>query len=149
MRDYGAVKSGVPTWVGNLPVGHGGTYGDPRGGKFGTAGQQFFRWVLRGDSSVSGFFTGNGAQADGWTVQSKSLGNINVSPLPTGTSAPTSAPTTAPTTAPNPTTTAAPQPTGNCASKWGQCGGQGWSGPTCCQSGSTCNKTNDWYSQCV
>ncbi|CAG7853262.1 Endo-1,4-beta-xylanase xynf11a Short=Xylanase xynf11a; AltName: Full=1,4-beta-D-xylan xylanohydrolase xynf11a; Flags: Precursor [Serendipita indica DSM 11827] len=38
---------------------------------------------------------------------------------------------------------------GNCAAKWGQCGGQGYSGPTCCQSGSTCKYSNAWYSQCL
>ncbi|KAK3309214.1 glycoside hydrolase family 6 protein [Chaetomium strumarium] len=37
----------------------------------------------------------------------------------------------------------------NCASQWGQCGGNGWTGPTCCASGSTCVKQNDWYSQCL
>ncbi|KAL2136977.1 hypothetical protein VTI74DRAFT_11159 [Chaetomium olivicolor] len=37
----------------------------------------------------------------------------------------------------------------NCSAKWGQCGGQGWSGPTCCQSGSTCQAANQWYSQCL
>ncbi|PPR06361.1 hypothetical protein CVT24_002474 [Panaeolus cyanescens] len=45
------------------------------------------------------------------------------------------------------TTTTQPQPTGgggNCAAKWGQCGGQGWTGPTCCQSGSTCQASNQW-----
>ncbi|OBT61572.1 hypothetical protein VE03_08943 [Pseudogymnoascus sp. 23342-1-I1] len=54
-------------------------------------------------------------------------------------------------TDPQPTTTT-PQPTSNpgtgCSAIWGQCGGQGWTGPTCCSSGS-CKKTNDWYSQCV
>ncbi|GAB1315267.1 Endo-1,4-beta-xylanase [Madurella fahalii] len=38
---------------------------------------------------------------------------------------------------------------GNCAARWGQCGGQGWNGPTCCQSGSTCQAANQWYSQCL
>ncbi|KAK4213538.1 glycosyl hydrolases family 11-domain-containing protein [Rhypophila decipiens] len=38
---------------------------------------------------------------------------------------------------------------GNCAQKWGQCGGQGWNGPTCCVSGSTCRQSNQWYSQCL
>ncbi|KAH6913348.1 family 62 glycosyl hydrolase [Coprinopsis sp. MPI-PUGE-AT-0042] len=47
-----------------------------------------------------------------------------------------------------PPTTTQP-PSGNCAAKWAQCGGQGYSGPTCCQSGSTCTKSNDWYSQCL
>ncbi|KAJ3050591.1 hypothetical protein HK097_008417 [Rhizophlyctis rosea] len=38
---------------------------------------------------------------------------------------------------------------GNCAAKWGQCGGQGWTGATCCASGSTCRASNQWYSQCL
>jgi hypothetical protein len=46
------------------------------------------------------------------------------------------------------TTTNPPaQPTGACASMWGQCGGAGWTGPTCC-SGGTCKASNEWYSQC-
>nr|AGI55995.1 mEos2-CBM1(Cel6A) fusion [synthetic construct] len=36
-----------------------------------------------------------------------------------------------------------------CSSVWGQCGGQNWSGPTCCASGSTCVYSNDYYSQCL
>ncbi|KAG9020985.1 hypothetical protein FS837_007693, partial [Tulasnella sp. UAMH 9824] len=32
---------------------------------------------------------------------------------------------------------------------WGQCGGIGWTGPTTCVAGSTCVKSNDWYSQCI
>ncbi|KAI8624747.1 carbohydrate-binding module family 1 [Xylariaceae sp. FL1651] len=36
-----------------------------------------------------------------------------------------------------------------CASQWGQCGGTGWSGATCCASGSSCVKSNDYYSQCL
>jgi len=56
------------------------------------------------------------------------------------------------TTRPAATTTAAP-PTntggsGSCSAIWGQCGGQGWQGPTCCQSGSTCVASNQYYSQC-
>lgn len=30
-----------------------------------------------------------------------------------------------------------------CGAIWTQCGGQGWTGPTCCQSGSTCKFSND------
>ncbi|KAL0935987.1 exoglucanase type c precursor [Colletotrichum truncatum] len=30
-----------------------------------------------------------------------------------------------------------------------QCGGIGWGGPTTCVSPYTCNKVNDWYSQCL
>ncbi|CAG7853260.1 Endo-1,4-beta-xylanase B Short=Xylanase B; AltName: Full=1,4-beta-D-xylan xylanohydrolase B; Flags: Precursor [Serendipita indica DSM 11827] len=38
---------------------------------------------------------------------------------------------------------------GSCSAIWGQCGGQGWNGPTCCQSGTTCKYSNPWYSQCL
>ncbi|TEA12998.1 Endo-1,4-beta-xylanase 1 [Colletotrichum sidae] len=33
--------------------------------------------------------------------------------------------------------------------RWGQCGGNGWTGPTRCVSPYTCTKVNDWYSQCL
>ncbi|KAK6529745.1 hypothetical protein TWF281_008907 [Arthrobotrys megalospora] len=32
---------------------------------------------------------------------------------------------------------------------WGQCGGQGWTGPTTCVSGACCQYSNAYYSQCV
>ncbi|EJD43586.1 soluble quino protein glucose dehydrogenase [Auricularia subglabra TFB-10046 SS5] len=51
------------------------------------------------------------------------------------------------TTTTTPTSTSsAPQPT---QTKYGQCGGIGWTGPTVCAAGSTCKKQNDWYSQCL
>ncbi|KAL0634866.1 Beta-glucosidase cel3A [Maublancomyces gigas] len=34
-------------------------------------------------------------------------------------------------------------------SAWGQCGGNGYTGPTTCVSGYYCNKQNDFYSQCI
>ncbi|KAK5632858.1 hypothetical protein RRF57_008572 [Xylaria bambusicola] len=37
----------------------------------------------------------------------------------------------------------------SCAAQYGQCGGIGWSGATCCVSGSTCVAQNDYYSQCL
>jgi len=60
------------------------------------------------------------------------------------------------TTAP-PTSTTTPPATGgggggsgsNCSQKWGQCGGSGWTGGSCCVSGSTCTYNNQWYSQCL
>ncbi|KAJ3039840.1 hypothetical protein HDV00_011749 [Rhizophlyctis rosea] len=58
----------------------------------------------------------------------------------------TRAQTTTTTTRAQTTTTAS---SGNCAAKYGQCGGQGFSGPTCCQSGSTCRVSNPYYSQCL
>jgi acetylxylan esterase len=54
-------------------------------------------------------------------------------------------PPPATTTGQPPTTTNPPGQ--NCAALWGQCGGQGWSGATCCAQG-TCKASNQWYSQC-
>jgi endo-1,4-beta-xylanase len=56
--------------------------------------------------------------------------------------------TTRVTTAPGQSTTA-PSNNGSCAAKWGQCGGIGFNGATCCQSGSTCQVGNAYYSQCL
>jgi cellulose 1,4-beta-cellobiosidase len=44
------------------------------------------------------------------------------------------------------TTSTAPQST---QTKYGQCGGIGWTGPTVCASGSTCTSSNAYYSQCL
>lgn len=50
------------------------------------------------------------------------------------------------------TTSAVVTPTGGgggtCSSLYGQCGGIGWTGSTCCTQ-STCKYSNDWYSQCL
>ncbi|KAH8805958.1 glycoside hydrolase family 3 protein [Xylogone sp. PMI_703] len=45
------------------------------------------------------------------------------------------------------TTTSSP-PSGTGSPLWGQCGGQGWTGPTTCASG-TCTYSNPYYSQCL
>ncbi|KAK6351338.1 hypothetical protein TWF718_004502 [Orbilia javanica] len=63
----------------------------------------------------------------------------------------TPATTTARTTTPSTTTTTARTTTTGSstgAPLYGQCGGQGWTGPTTCASG-TCKYSNDWYSQCL
>jgi hypothetical protein len=67
-------------------------------------------------------------------------------PPPTTTTLVTSVrPTTA-----APTTSSSPTSPPTCTvAKWGQCGGLGWTGCTTCAAGSTCNKANDFYSQCV
>jgi poly(3-hydroxybutyrate) depolymerase len=70
-----------------------------------------------------------------WDFFTKALGGGSSQPPPTQT-------TQLPPTQPQPTT-------GPCAAKWGQCGGNGWAGAKCCESGSTCRPQNEWYSQCV
>lgn len=43
---------------------------------------------------------------------------------------------------------AKPTSQAGCASLFGQCGGQGFTGATCCSAGS-CKQANPWYSQCL
>ncbi|KDN41024.1 hypothetical protein RSAG8_07730, partial [Rhizoctonia solani AG-8 WAC10335] len=47
------------------------------------------------------------------------------------------------------TSSAAPVSTGPVVVKYGQCGGQGWTGGTTCAAGSTCTVVNAFYSQCL
>lgn len=56
--------------------------------------------------------------------------------------------TTATTTATSTTTSATATSTAT-SPHWGQCGGNGWTGPTVCASPWTCTHVNDWYSQCL
>jgi len=50
----------------------------------------------------------------------------------------------------NPGTTTTNGGGGGCTTaKYGQCGGQGFTGCTTCASGSTCTYSNAWYSQCL
>ncbi|KAH8781920.1 glycosyl hydrolases family 11-domain-containing protein [Hyaloscypha finlandica] len=44
--------------------------------------------------------------------------------------------------------TTSPASGGSCAALDGQCGGQQWTGATCCSSG-TCKAASVWYSQCL
>ncbi|KAK3898484.1 hypothetical protein C8A05DRAFT_37923 [Staphylotrichum tortipilum] len=81
-RDYTLLPAGTPSWKGNLPVGHGGTYGDKDAGKFGVAAVHFVNWLLRGNATSASFFTtGNEAKAAGWEVESKNLDAIKVTPI--------------------------------------------------------------------
>ncbi|KIO27858.1 carbohydrate-binding module family 1 protein [Tulasnella calospora MUT 4182] len=56
--------------------------------------------------------------------------------------------TTTPTTSQTTTTTTTTSG-GATAPHWGQCGGQGWTGPTVCAAPYTCQYSNAWYSQCL
>jgi len=80
------------------------------------------------------------APAEIWAFFTQSFGGGTVSSTPAVTS-------TASGGGPSSTTTSSP-PTGSCAAMYGQCGGTGWSGAKCCQSG-TCKYSNDFYSQCL
>lgn len=49
----------VPVYVGNLDVGHGGTYWQPNGGKAAAAVVAWLNWQLRGDDGAAKMFTGD------------------------------------------------------------------------------------------
>ncbi|KAK1756542.1 family 1 putative carbohydrate esterase [Echria macrotheca] len=69
---------------------------------------------------------------------------------PDGPSTTQPPPTTLITTQPPQQTTTVPQqPNEPTSPRWGQCGGNGWTGPKACESGTTCTKLNDWYYQCL
>nr|AWM99279.1 lytic polysaccharide monooxygenase 9 [Rhizophlyctis rosea] len=90
----------------------------------------------------------------GGPVASFGSGGSNPNPQPTTTTTSQQQPprTTTTTTTqqqpPRTTTTTVSTGGGPCANLYGQCGGQGWSGPTCCSAG-TCKASNQWYSQCL
>ncbi|KAK4207358.1 family 1 putative carbohydrate esterase [Rhypophila decipiens] len=73
-------------------------------------------------------------QADGSSTQPEQPGP---SPITTTTTQQPQQPTPTPPTQ------------GPASPKWGQCGGNGWNGPFTCVSGTTCQKINDWYHQCL
>jgi len=76
-----------------------------------------------------------------------SSGTSTVTVSPAG-SAPAPPTTTPPTTTTSPPTSSSPPSTGSCSALYGQCGGIGWAGATCCSSG-TCKVSNSYYSQCL
>jgi len=58
----------------NLDVGHGGTYYEKQGGKFGKAAVSFFNWQMKGDKAAGQQFLNTATSPltkDGWKIQSK------------------------------------------------------------------------------
>ncbi|MEW2146670.1 cellulose binding domain-containing protein [Micromonospora vinacea] len=100
MDDWGKLPAGLPAFMGNLNVGHGGTYDQPNGGEFGRVATLYFRWRLKGDTTAGRTFVGAdcGLCRSQWSVQQKNLTLDGDTP-----------PTTPPPTTPPPTT---PPPTG-------------------------------------
>lgn len=76
-RDYQLLSADTPSWKGNLAVGHGGTYQELNGGKFGVAATRYLlQWTLKGDTTAAEFFTGEEATQEGWVVESMNLNKI-------------------------------------------------------------------------
>ncbi|MDG4786032.1 cellulose binding domain-containing protein [Micromonospora sp. WMMD1102] len=76
MDDWGKLPSGLPAFMGNLPVGHGGTYSQTNGGEFGRVAVLYLKWRLLGDRTAGQTFVGSDCglcRNTQWTVQQKNL----------------------------------------------------------------------------
>ncbi|MEU7924054.1 cellulose binding domain-containing protein [Micromonospora sp. NPDC049107] len=113
--DWGKLPSTLPAFMGNLNVGHGGTYDQTNGGEFGRVAVLYLKWRLKGDTTAGANFVGPncGLCRTQWTVQQKNLtldgDTPPTTPPPTTPPPTTPPPTTPPPTTPPPTT---PPPTG-------------------------------------
>lgn len=99
-------------------------------------------------------YNSNFGKKPAWTSVSSVLAAKATNPPPaqtttlaTITTGPPAQTTT--TSRPAVSTTSAAAPGGAQQTRWGQCGGIGWSGPTACQSPWTCQVLNPYYSQCL
>jgi hypothetical protein len=75
MDDFRQINH-VPVFVGNMDVGHGGTYAQPHGGEFARVATHWYKWQLKNDSEAGKWFTGNPpglSQSPEWTVKKKNL----------------------------------------------------------------------------
>ncbi len=66
----------VPVFVGNLDVGHGGTYGQSHGGDFAKVATAWFQWQLKEDSEAAKMFKGKPCGIErmpGWKVEKKKI----------------------------------------------------------------------------
>ncbi|WP_406058494.1 cellulose binding domain-containing protein [Micromonospora sp. NBC_00860] len=92
MDDWGKLPAGLPAFMGNLNVGHGGTYDQANGGEFGRVATLYLKWRLKGDATAGRNFVGAdcGLCRSQWSVQQKNL------TLDDGTPPPTTPPPTTP-----------------------------------------------------
>lgn len=75
MDDFERINH-VPIFVGNLDVGHGGTYAKPYGGEFAKVATAWYKWQLKGDQEAGKLFKGKNpglAQSAGWVVDKKNM----------------------------------------------------------------------------
>jgi hypothetical protein len=75
MDDFRRINH-VPVFVGNMDVGHGGTYSQPYGGEFARVATHWYKWQLKNDREAGKMFTGDPCglcKSDVWTVEKKNL----------------------------------------------------------------------------
>ncbi|KAG8701147.1 hypothetical protein FRC08_004255, partial [Ceratobasidium sp. 394] len=102
------------------------------------------RGILYGDAT--GTQPSNTATTS--TVKTTSTTSSTSTSKTTATSTTTKPVTTSTTKPATTSTTSSAAPTAT-AGPYGQCGGQGWTGPTVCATGWTCTYSNPYYSQCL
>ncbi|MFC4116781.1 alpha/beta hydrolase [Nonomuraea zeae] len=75
MDDWGRLPAGLPAFMGNLDVGHLGTYSQPNGGEFGRVGAAWLKWQLKGDAAAKAMFVGTGCGlcSGPWQIMRKNL----------------------------------------------------------------------------
>ena len=103
MDDWGKLPAGLPAFMGNLNVGHGGTYDQNNGGEFGRVAVLYLKWRLKGDTTAGANFVGPncGLCNTQWQVQQKNLtldgGTQSPSPSPSSGGNPSPSPSASPT----------------------------------------------------
>ncbi|MBP2707489.1 cellulose binding domain-containing protein [Microbispora sp. RL4-1S] len=105
--DWGKLPAGLPAFMGNLNVGHGGTYSQTNGGEFGRVAVLYLNWRLKGDTTAGANFVGTacGLCNTQWQVQQKNLtldGGPSPSPSPSGSPSPSPSPSGSPSPSPSP-----------------------------------------------
>ncbi|WP_007025774.1 alpha/beta hydrolase [Saccharomonospora iraqiensis] len=75
MDDWSRLPADLPAFMGNLDVGHYGTFEEPNGGEFGRVGVEWLDWQLKGDPDARVQFAGPncGLCQTEWDVQQKNL----------------------------------------------------------------------------
>merc|ERR1712039_238544 len=130
---YGGDYGGMASWVTceNSCCGPSGTGG---------FGEEFWNCA---DIAVRPFTSGQGGSSTdapaATTTSESSVTSASTTPASSATTSTTMAAATASTSSAS---------SGACAEEWGQCGGQDWTGSTCCASGLTCVKQTIWFSIC-
>ncbi|UVS80781.1 alpha/beta hydrolase [Actinokineospora sp. UTMC 2448] len=75
MDDWRRLPAGLPAFMGNLDVGHYGTFAEPNGGEFGRVGGHWLKWQLKGEAASRAQFVGPdcGLCSTEWDVLRKNM----------------------------------------------------------------------------
>lgn len=103
----------------------------------------------RGAFYASGVIASSGGSATTVAPTSTSRASSSTAAVTSSTSSARSSTLTTSTTVRTSSSSAPAATATNLAPQYGQCGGQGWTGPTQCVSPYTCTVANQWYSQCL